>query len=64
MKQRGQQAREIESTQRTCQPSRAEVREESDMPGTDMERVREEFFTPIPTRERQAPKTYRTSFID
>ena len=40
---------------RSYQPSRAELREEYDMPGADMETVRDAFFAPVAISE-QDPK--------
>jgi hypothetical protein len=39
--------REITLPPRTYQPSRAELREEFDMPGASMETVRRAFFRPV-----------------
>ena len=35
------------------QPSRAEMEEEYDMPGADMEALREAFFKPLRTEEKR-----------
>lgn len=47
--------REIAMPPRSYQPSRAELREEYDMPGVDLETVRDAFFTPVTVTE-QDPK--------
>ena len=47
-----QKRREIAMPPRSYQPSRAELREEYDMPGADLETVREAFFTPVQINEK------------
>ena len=44
---RKRKPREITLPPRTYQPSRAELREEFDMPGASMETVRKAFFRPF-----------------
>ena len=44
--------REIAMRALSYQPSRAELREEYDMPEADMETVRKAFFTPVEINEQ------------
>lgn len=45
--------REIELPRRSYQPSRAELREEIDMPGADMETIQNAFFRPVKVRREE-----------
>lgn len=52
MKKQQPKVREMELPTRSYQPSRAELREKFEIPGADMETVREGSFTPIAVRQQ------------
>lgn len=45
--------REVAAKPSDYQPSKAELEEEFDMPGADMETLREAFFKPLKTEEKR-----------
>lgn len=47
-----QEKREVAIKPSEYQPSKAELEEEYDMPGADMETLRKAFFKPLKTEER------------
>lgn len=56
MKTQKRPPREITLPPRGYQPSRAELREEFDMPGASLETVRKAFFKPVVVREKSPRK--------
>ncbi|MCY4445762.1 MAG: hypothetical protein OXC02_04780 [Rhodobacteraceae bacterium] len=51
-----QSAKEKTLPRRDYQPSPAELKEEHDMPGADMERLRKAFFEPVNLKEKQTTR--------